>query len=291
MKCGFVAVIGAPNVGKSSLVNRLVGEKVAIVSPKPQTTRVKTLGILNEENLQIIFIDTPGFINKTSKLNEFMEKNIQSAKNNTDVIMFVLDGTKDISCDILEQIKAIKAPSVVVFNKMDLVNYEKAFKRLDCLNRIDNIIVVPVSAETGKNIDELKRQLAKLMPEGEALYNTEEFTDKSTRFIVSELIREKILWLLNDEIPHGISIDIIKFEETAKKCVISADIICEKENHKPIIIGKGGAMLKKIGENSRIATEKFLKKTVFLELFVKVRENWRDNEALLKSYGYNKKDI
>ena len=291
MKCGFVSVIGNPNVGKSSIINRLVGEKVAIVSPKPQTTRTKILGILNEEDLQIVFIDTPGFIKPTSKLNEYMAKNIESAGEGVDACLFVVDASKGISEKEFEAIKRQKSHCVVAVNKMDLVSYEKVFPEIAKLNEIEDIEVVPVSAKNRKNLAELKKVLLKYIPEGEAMYPRDEFTDKNLRFMVSEIVREKMLWLLNDEVPHGVNVEILTFEDAAKKIVISANIVCERDAHKPIIIGKNGAMLKQIGEKSRLAMEKLTGKKVYLDLFVKVRENWRDNEGLLKSFGFDKKNI
>ena len=290
MKSGFIAVIGKTNAGKSSLINRLVGTKVAIVSPKPQTTRMKTLGILNEENLQIAFVDTPGFVRPTSKLNQYMSRSIESAESGVDGVLFVVDGNKAITDDDIKKIESVKVPVVIAFNKMDLITYEKAFPKLDKLNKVDAVIV-PVSAKTGKNIAELKREIEKIIPEGPALFDTQDYTDKPVRFIVSELIREKILWLLNDEVPHGVHVEIVTFDESDKKAVISADIICEKESHKPIIIGRGGAQLKEIGEKARLDVEKLLGKKVYLELFVKIRENWRENDNLLKSFGFDKKQL
>lgn len=290
MKSGFIAVIGKSNVGKSSLVNRLVGRKVAIVSPKPQTTRMKTLGILNEENLQIAFVDTPGFVKPTSKLNQYMVKTIENAQSGVDGVLFVIDGERGVSETELEAISKQKCPVVVAFNKMDVTNYKKAFPELSKLNEI-NAVVVPVSAKTGKNIAELKKEIEKLIPEGPALFDTLDYTDKPIRFIVSEIIREKILWLLNDEIPHGVFVEIISFNEQAKKVSIGADIICERESHKPILIGKNGSMLKEIGSRARCDIEAFLGKKVYLELFVKIRENWRENENMLKNFGFDKKQV
>lgn len=290
MKSGFIAVIGKSNVGKSSLVNRLVGTKVAIVSPKPQTTRMKTLGILNEENLQIAFIDTPGFVRPTSKLNQYMVKTIESAESGVDGVLFVIDGEKGISEQEIKSIKRQHSPVIVAFNKMDATKYEKAFPELSKLNDL-NVTVVPVSAKTGKNVAELKKELEKLIPEGPALFDTCYYTDKPVRFIVAEIIREKILWLLNDEIPHGVHVETIKFDEQEKKAVISADIICEKDSHKSIIIGKSGSMLKEIGSRARVDIQKFLGKKVYLELFVKIRENWRENENMLKNFGFDKKQV
>lgn len=291
MKSGFVAVVGKPNAGKSSLINKLVGEKVAIVSPKPQTTRGKTLGILNEKDMQIVFIDTPGFVKPINKLNEYMIKSIETAQSGVDVVLMVIDGTKKLTQVDVDKLNSYKVPVVIAYNKMDLLSYEKVFPELAKLNKIDNLTVVPISAKTGKNLRELKSELEKHMPEGEAMYPTEEYTDKSVRFIAGEIIREKILWLLNDEVPHGVNVDITLFNEEEKTTFISADIIVERDSHKPIIIGKGGAMLKEIGTKSRLAIAKLLGTKVHLELFVKVRENWRNDENLLRSFGYNKKNI
>lgn len=294
-KSGFVSILGAPNVGKSSILNKIIKEKVSIVSPKPQTTRNKILGILNENEYQIIFIDTPGIHSSKNKLDEYMQKSINSAKKDVDVILLVIDGSKPINEKIykfIEQNSSELHNVILVVNKIDLSNYEKLYPSLDKLNKIKGIKeIIPVSALKNKNIDKLVELIKKYIPEGVRYFDTDIYTDKYVTFMVSEIIREKALYLLQDEIPHGIGIEVVNFKESEDFANISCDIICEKSSHKQIIIGKQGNMLKEIGSKSRIEIEKLLNKKVMLNLFVKVREDWRNNANLVKNLGYIDKDI
>lgn len=287
---GFVSIIGKPNVGKSTLLNRLIQQKVSIVSPKPQTTRNKILGILNQDNYQIIFIDTPGIHKSNNKLDEYMDKTIKDAKNDGDITMLVVDGTKKFTADVYKLIQdtASKFKTILVVNKVDATTYEKMYPVLADLSKIDGLIdIIPVSAKTGRNVDVLLAKIKENMPEGVKYYADDEYTDKSIRFMVAEIVREKALLYLQDEIPHGIAIDVVQFKENDKLTEIDVDLICEKSGHKQIIIGKNGDMLKQIGSASRMDIEKLLNKKVFLRIFVKVRQEWRENQTYVKELGYS----
>lgn len=286
-KSGFVAILGEPNVGKSTLINALLGEKVAIVSPKPQTTRNKIIGILNRPECQIILIDTPGMHPSKNKLDEFMQKSIDSARQGVDVNIIVLDGTKPFTEKRLKFVEQFdKANTILVINKIDQTSFESLYPKLASLNALQNIKdIVPLSALKGRNIEVLINIIKAHLPEGVKYFDDDVFTDKSERFLVSEIIREKALWLLQDEIPHGIAVDIIEYKE-GEVYDISADIICEKQGHKSIIIGKNGEMLKLIGSHAREDIEKMVGHQVMLRLFVKVRGNWRNNNLYIKNLGY-----
>lgn len=289
-RSGFIAVVGKPNVGKSSLINALVGEKVAITSPKPQTTRNKILGILNTDGFQMIFVDTPGEYHGKSKLAEFMTKSIETAKEGVDAIAIVLDAGRINQADfeIIERYEKSSVPVFVIINKIDLASFESLYPTLAKLNKYSFVKeFISVSALKKKNLDEVKEKLSMVLPQGEPLYPVEQFTDKSTRFMVAEIIREKVLLLLQEEIPHLCAVEIIKYSEENHKVSISADIICEKENHKQIIVGKNGSMIKKIGIYAREDIEKLVGVPVFLELFVKVREGWQGDSIILKDLGYD----
>lgn len=286
-KSGFVAILGEPNVGKSTLINALLGEKVAIVSPKPQTTRNKIIGILNRPDCQIIFIDTPGMHPSKNKLDEFMQKSIDSAREGVDVNIIVLDGTKPFTEKRLKFVESFDySNTILVINKIDQTTFETMYPKLATLNAFKHIKdIVPLSALRGKNIDILIEIIKSHLPEGVKYFDDDVFTDKSERFLVSEIIREKALWLLQDEIPHGIAVDIIDYKE-GDVYDISADIICEKKGHKSIIIGKDGEMLKLIGSHAREDIEKMVGHQVMLRLFVKVRADWRNNNLYIKNLGY-----
>ncbi len=287
-KSGFVSVVGKANVGKSTLINTLVGEKVAIVSPKPQTTRNKILGILNEEDYQIIFIDTPGMHKAKNKLDEVMDKSIGESMQGVDVLVIVLDGSKKIRPDDVEFVKKYdKSNTILVVSKIDDTTFNKLYPQLAVFNDLKNIKdIIPLSSFNGKNIDVLLEKIKEKLPEGERYFDEDSYTDKSVKFMVSEIIREKILWKLNDEIPHGVAVEIVSFKEKKEVAVISANIICEKQSHKQIIIGAKGQMLKEIGTKSRLEIEKLLGKRVSLDLFVKVREDWRENGSFVNNlYG------
>ncbi len=287
-KSGFVSIVGKANVGKSTLINKLVGEKVAIVSPKPQTTRNKILGILNEEDYQIIFIDTPGMHKAKNKLDEVMDKSINEGMQGVDVLVIVLDGSKKIRPDDIEFVKKYdKSNTILVISKIDDTTFNKLYPQLAVFNDLKNIKdIIPLSSFNGKNIDVLLEKIKEKLPEGERYFDEDSYTDKSVKFMVSEIIREKMLWKLNDEIPHGVAVEIISFKEKKEVAVISANIICEKQSHKQIIIGSKGSMLKEIGTKSRLEIEKLLGKRVSLDLFVKVREDWRENGSFVNNlYG------
>ena len=287
-KSGFVSIVGKANVGKSTLINTLVGEKVAIVSPKPQTTRNKILGILNEEDYQIIFIDTPGMHKAKNKLDEVMDKSINEGMQGVDVLVIVLDGSKKIRPDDVEFVRKYdKSNTILVISKIDDTTFNKLYPQLAVFNDLKNIKdIIPLSSFNGKNIDVLLEKIKEKLPEGERYFDEDSYTDKSVKFMVSEIIREKMLWKLNDEIPHGVAVEIISFKEKKEVAVISANIICEKQSHKQIIIGSKGSMLKEIGTKSRLEIEKLLGKRVALDLFVKVREDWRENGSFVNNlYG------
>ena len=278
-KSGFVAIVGQANVGKSTLVNHLIGKKVSIVSPKPQTTRDQILGVDNGEDYQIIFIDTPGIHKSKNKLDKHMQETIDDATKDVDVLLYIIDGHKDISKDDIKKLSQYTNngyPVFVVLNKSDLENYQTIYPKLDALKDIagvDEFFVV--SAKTGKHLDELKQAIITKLSDTVAYFPRDAYSGQSLVFDLAELIREKILWLLDDEIPHGVGVEITDLTK-GEITHVSATIYCEKENHKAIIIGAKGAMLAKIGTECREAMEKMLKTKVFLELFVKVKLNWRD---------------
>ena len=294
-KSGFVAILGMPNVGKSTLLNNILKEKVSIVSPKPQTTRNKILGILNEEDSQIVFIDTPGIHNSKNKLDDYMNKAITNAKEDVDILLFVIDGTKKITDNVIETLnKYTKGIDkvILVVNKVDAVTFDKLYPELEKCNKLDNIKdIVPVSAKTGKNVDELVKVIKANLTDDTKYFDDDIYTDKSVKFLVAEMIREKALWLLQQEIPHGIAIEILSFKDGDTLCEIDADIVCERQSHKKIIIGDKGEMLKNIGIKSRQEIEKLLGKKVMLKLFVKVRDDWRNKSNYVNSLGYNSNDI
>lgn len=294
MKSGFVAILGEANVGKSTLLNAILKEKVSIVSPKPQTTRNKILGIYNDEDCQIVFIDTPGIHKEKNKLDEYMSKAISTARSDVDVIMYVIDGTKKITEHTIETLnKYTKGANVIlVVNKIDDTNYAKLYPELSKCNNLENIKdIVPVSAKKSKNLEELIKVVKTYLKEDVKYFDDDVYTDVSIKFLVAEIIREKALWLLQDELPHGIAIEIARFDESSPICEIDADIILEKASHKAIVIGKNGSMLKDIGTKARNDIEKLLDKQVMLKLFVKVREDWRNSSNSIKSLGYNSNDL
>lgn len=277
-KAGYVAIVGLPNAGKSSLVNTLVGEKVAIISSKPQTTRENIIGIVNGEDYQIILVDTPGVHHSKNALDKVMMKNVRSAVSGVDLIVYLLDGTKQPDQEEIEYIDHLPEPKIVVKTKIDLKE-QKNFK-----NDIE------VSSRTGENIDKLKAMILSYLPtykQEHYIYDKDFYTDKSIKFLIAEEIREKALNLLRAEVPHGIAVEIIRFYEEEKVVYIDADIVCENERHKGMIIGKGGQTLKKIGSDARNFAEQLLDKKVMLKLFVKVEKNWRDNPNKIKSLGLN----
>ena len=293
-KSGFVAVIGKPNVGKSSLVNCLVGEKVSITSPKAQTTRNRIFGIKNALDYQIVFVDTPGVQHTKTKLGEYMSAVTEKSTADVDAIVIVLDalriGQEDYK--IIEKFANVNCPIFIVVNKIELTNYEKMYPILTKLNEYKFIKkFITTSAYRRINIDELENDLVECLPEGEPFYPTDQYTDKSVRFMCQEIIREKALLYLQEEIPHGLAIEIRGFDESGDVIKIDADIVTENARHKSIIIGANGAMLKQIGISARKDIEKLTGQKVMLDLFVKVKKDWKDDSSVLSDLGFSKKDI
>ena len=283
-KSGWVAVVGKPNVGKSTLINSLVGEKVSIVTPKPQTTRNKILGIMNEPNIQVVFVDTPGVQNTKTALGQLMRKNSTIASGEADIVIVVLDAGRVDGTDfkLLERYKQSGMKVIVAINKTDKVKPDKVFPILEKLNEFTFVDkFVSLSAATGKNVDYLKEIIYSMLSEGNPLFDTDIYTDKSMRFMASEILREKALLFLQEEIPHGIAVVVDEFEEKKSIVKIFATIIVSSPNHKSIVIGAGGEMLKKIGSAARRDIEKITGKKVLLELFVRVEKNWIQSQSFV----------
>ncbi len=290
MKSGYVAVIGRANAGKSTLVNVMVGEKVAIVSPKPQTTRDRITGVLTTDDYQIAFVDTPGLYKADNLLNSVMQKTVQDSIEDVDVVLFVLDahaGISDKDKSLLNKFTNLKIPTVLALTKTDIMPENLLISELSRL-QMDNVEVVPVSARKNRNVKELIKVIVDKLPEGEKLFDFDIVSDRSEKFMISEIVREKILLKCDKEVPHGVCVLVNKFDNNAKSkvCEISVDIICERPNHKSIIIGKGGSKIKEISSFARQEMEKFLGKKVFLTTYVKVKEDWRNSAFLLKEHGY-----
>ena len=294
MKSGFVAVVGRANAGKSTLVNVLVGEKVAIVSPKPQTTRDRILGVVTNKDYQIAFVDTPGIYKEGNLLNFSMQKAMQDSYKDVDVVILVVDAheglsEKDIS--LIKKFEKLNQRLIVVLSKTDIMPESLLISELKQLSSV-KADIVPVSSRRGKNIKELLKVVASHLSEGEKIFEQDIVSDRSEKFMISEIMREKILLKFDKEIPHGIAIIVNKFalREDKKVYDISLDIICEKPNHKAILIGKGGRAIKEVSSFAREEMEKFLDKKVFLTTYVKVIENWRDREKYLSEFGYSSKE-
>ncbi|MBR5157386.1 MAG: GTPase Era [Clostridia bacterium] len=290
-KSGFVSLIGRPNVGKSTLLNRMVGEKIAIISNKPQTTRNNVLGIMTEDDIQIVFTDTPGIHAPATKLGEFMVKSAQTAMRDVDAVLFLVEPIDNVGRTeekIIEDLKKSDCPVILVINKIDKIKREELFSIITkYTEKFDFRAVVPISAQKKDGIDLLKKELYALIPEGPMFYPEDMVTDQPERQIVAETIREKILRNLDKEVPHGIAIEIMKMKDKGKTVEIIANIYCEKMSHKGILIGKNGEMMKKIGQLAREDMEKMLDKKVYLELWVKVKEDWRNRDSLIRNFGYD----
>ena len=292
MRTGTVAVVGRANAGKSTLVNVLVGEKVAIVSPKPQTTRDRIYGVLTTDDYQVVFEDTPGIYKAQTTLNSRMQRAAENTAKETDVILFVVDGhtgLKEEDLSLAARFSKVGVPMIVAFTKTDIMPKENIPAELVKLADIAGIDeIVPVSARKGRNVKELLNVILKYLPEGDYVFNPDAVSDKSEKFMIAEIMREKILLKYDREIPHGVAITINEFSRRKNGIYdINLDIVCEKENHKAILIGKQGKALKEVSSFAREAMEKFLDAKVFLTTYVKVKENWRDKPNLLKEYGYS----
>lgn len=296
-KSGFVTLIGRPNVGKSTLMNQIIGQKIAITSDKPQTTRNRIQTVYTTEEGQIIFLDTPGIHKAKNKLGEYMVSVAERTLNEVDVILWLVEPSTFIGAGerhIAEQLARVSTPVILVINKIDTVKKEEILVFIDAYKDICNFAeIVPVSALSGENTDNLMKAVFNHMPEGPQFYDEDTITDQPERQIVAELIREKALRLLDEEIPHGIAVSIESMKERKKGHIvdIEATIVCERDSHKGIIIGKQGSMLKKIGTLARQEIENLLDMKVNLQLWVKVKKDWRDSDFLLKNYGYNKRDM
>ena len=296
-KSGFVTFVGRPNVGKSTLMNRLIGQKIAITSNKPQTTRNKIQTVFTDERGQIVFVDTPGIHKAKNKLGEYMVGAAEKTIGEVDVICWLVEPTTFIGAGeqhIIEKLKKVKAPVILVINKVDTIKKEEILPVIDRYkNEVDFVEIIPVSARNGDNTDDLINAIFQYLPYGPMYYDEDTITDQPQRQIVAELIREKALRTLDEEIPHGIAvtIDTMKERPDGRIVDIEATIICERDSHKGIIIGKQGAMLKKIGSAARFEIERMLEQKVNLKLWVKVKKDWRDSDYLIKNFGYDKKEI
>lgn len=296
-RSGFVSFIGRPNVGKSTLMNRMIGQKIAITSDKPQTTRNRIQTVYTGEKGQIVFLDTPGMMRARNKLGKYMMSAASSALKEVDVIAWVIEpetfigeGERHIS----DTLSTIKTPVVLVINKIDKIPKQKILEIIEAFRKLHDFAeIVPVSALKGENTDELLDTFFKYIPEGPLMYDEDTITDQPMRQIVCELIREKMLMLLDEEIPHGTAVSIEKMQYREKGAIwdIDAEIYCEKPSHKGIIIGKGGEMLKKIGTLARQDIEELLMSKVNLNLWVKVKKDWRDSDILLKNFGFRQEDF
>jgi len=294
MKSGFVAIIGRPNAGKSTLLNAFTGEKIAVISDKPQTTRNNILGIVNDKDAQVVFMDTPGIHRPKNKLGEFMVKEAQSSVKGVDAIILVVsvDDNPSVNDDIINNIKGADVPVILVVNKTDSTEKENILPLIATYSqKMDFDEIIPISALKGDGVDILYNEILKRLEEGPMYFPEDMVTDQPERQIVAEIVREKALWCLDKEVPHGIAVEITEFKERADSSVyVGVTINCEKKSHKGIIIGKNGSMLKRIGQKARIDCEKFLGTKVFLEIWVKIKEDWRNSDFLIKNFGFDNKN-
>lgn len=294
-KAGYAAIIGRPNVGKSTLMNCLIGQKIAITSNKPQTTRNRIQTVYTSDEGQIVFLDTPGIHKARNRLGEYMIKTVNFVLKDVDVVLWLVEASEYIGPSdrqIAEKLREIDLPVILVINKIDTVKRDDLFKIIDVYRGLcDFAEVVPVSALKADNVDTLTEQIFKYLPYGMPFFDEDTVTDQPERQITAELIREKALRCLDEEVPHGIAVTIERMKEEKDIVHIDATVICERESHKGIIIGKQGQMLKKIGQAARYEIERMLDKKVNLKLWVKVRKDWRDSDILLKNFGYDGKDF
>ncbi len=290
-KSGFVTLIGRPNVGKSTLMNHLIGQKIAITSNKAQTTRNRIQTVLTRDEGQVVFVDTPGIHKAKNKLGEYMVNVAERTLKEVDVILWLVEPSTFIGAGeqhIIEKLQKVNTPVVLVINKIDMVQKDEVLKFIDTYSkRFEFAAIVPVSARSGENTAELEKVIFQYLPYGPQFYDEDTVTDQPMRQVTAEVIREKALHALNEEIPHGIAVVIDAMKITKKIAQIDATIICERDSHKGIIIGKQGAMLKKIGTNARYELEQMLEQKVNLKLWVKVKKDWRDSDFLMKNFGYS----
>lgn len=292
-KSGFAAVIGRPNVGKSTLMNRLVGQKIAIMSDKPQTTRNRLLGIRTSAESQIIFVDTPGLHKPRTRLGEYMVDVADNSAKDADLILYVSDASVPLvkaEEEIVRNLGKYGLPCILLLNKVDLCNKEGLLPTIDAYQKLYPFeSIIPISARKENGLDLVVAEIEKYLPEGPAFYPEEMVTDMTEREIAAEVVREKMLRLLDKEVPHGVAIEVAVFKEKENVNEIGVNIYCEKESHKGIIIGKQGEMLKRIGRNARLELEDMMKKKVYLELWVKVKNDWRNNNHLIRDFGFDNK--
>lgn len=295
-KSGFVTIIGRPNVGKSTLMNRLIGQKIAITSNKPQTTRNRIQTVYTDSGRgQIVFLDTPGIHRAKNRLGEFMVDAAERTLKEVDVILWLVEPGSYIGAGeqhILEKLKKVQTPVILIINKMDTVEKEKALTYIDTYRKVyDFAEIIPTSALRGQNMDDVIDSIFKYLPYGPKFYDEDTVTDQPMRAICAEIIREKALHALSDEVPHGIAVSVDEMKQgKGGMWEIHATVVCERDSHKGIIIGKQGSMLKKIGTNARYEIERLLEARVNLKLWVKVKKDWRDSDFLIRNFGYRKED-
>lgn len=297
-KSAFIAIVGRPNVGKSSLLNKILGTKVAIVSSKPQTTRTKITGILTENGTQLVFVDTPGMHKPKNNLGKYMVRSVSESVNGVDCCMLVVEAGKDIGpteISLIEKFKSMEMPAILVINKIDTIKEKEVLMKqiLDYSNLYNFEAVVPVCAVDGNGVDELKEELSKQAIEGGHFFEDDALTDQPERVLASEMIREKILRLCDKEIPHGIAVVIEKMRMREDKDILDVDatIYCERDTHKRILIGKSGSMLKKISSFARQDMENFFGCKVYLQTWIKVKEDWRNSLQLMRNFGFDENDF
>ena len=290
-KSGMIAIVGRPNVGKSTLINTLAGEKIAIVSNKPQTTRNRICGVINRGETQFVFMDTPGIHKPQSRLGEFMVKVVRESVTDVDAVLMLVPPIETIGkpeAELIRQIKESGIPAILVINKIDTVDPTAIFPVIEAYRNEHSFdAIIPVSAKTGDGVSLILDEVDAFVPEGPQLFPEDMVSDQPEKQMIAEIIREKMLMLLDREVPHGTAVEITTFSERDNEIIdVGATIYCERESHKGIIIGKRGAMLKKIGALAREEIEQFMGTRVYLETWVKVKENWRDNNAMIRNFGY-----
>lgn len=294
-KTAFIAIVGRPNVGKSTLMNALLGEKIAIVSSKPQTTRNRIMGILTKDENQFVFLDTPGIHKPKSKLGSYMMKSVRSSLGSADAVILIADAGRapgETERNVIEQIKKDELPAMLVLNKIDLYNREQIAETISQYAELYNFnAFVPVSAMKGKNVEDVLEEAENFLYEGDWFFEEDMITDQPEKQIAAEIIREKLLRMLSKEIPHGTAVVVEEFKDEETLISVRAEIYCEKSSHKGIIVGKNGETLKKIGTYAREDMENFFGVKVYLNLWVKVKENWRDSDFNLNNFGFNPKDL